>query len=343
MATDVRFFDAPGGARIAYAVEGSGPPLVVLPPWGTHLVAEESLSGHASFVGGLARDHAVVRYDRWGTGLSSRDRDDFSLERDLEVLVTLVEHLRLRRLALVGPSHGAPLAVAFAYRYPRLVSHLVLYGSRASSITSGDTWLALRQLMLANWPVAARSIAALATRGGGPSDVDAFAELLTASAAAETFVALQDAAIHEDMTAVLGQLRVPTLVLHRRADALVSSGEAVDLAGRIPGCRLELVDGTAHVHSTGNSGVLADRIRSFTAGAYRAATAQVTAREGEVLELVAAGRTNAEIAERLVLSVRTVERHLLNAYAKLGARGRTDAVSRWIRAGGRPAAGAPSA
>lgn len=335
MATDVRFFDVSGAGRIAYATEGSGPPLIVLPPWGTHLVAEEALSGHGSFVGSLASEHTVVRYDRWGTGLSSRDRDDFSLRADLDVLTGLVQHLGLRRFSLVGPSHGAPLAVVFAQRYPRLVSHLVLYGSRESSLTSGDTWAALRQLMLVNWPVAARSIAAVATRGSDPRDVDAFAEVLTASAPAETLVALQDAAIHADMTPLLTQLRVPTLVLHRRDDALVSSADAVAVAARIPGCRLELVDGAAHAHSTGNSGLLAERIRAFTAGGHRRSTAQVTAREAEVLDLVAEGRSNAEIADRLVLSVRTVERHLLNAYAKLGARGRTDAIARWTRAEGR--------
>jgi pimeloyl-ACP methyl ester carboxylesterase/DNA-binding CsgD family transcriptional regulator len=338
VATDVRFFDTAAAAKIAYAVKGSGPPLIVLPPWGTHLIAEEALSGHASFIGVLAREHTLVRYDRWGTGLSSRDRGDFSLGADLDVLTGLVEHLDLRRCALVGPSHGAPLAVAFAHRYPRLVSHLVLYGSRASSLTSGGTWAALRQLMLVNWPVAARSISAVATRGSDPHDVDAFADLLTLSAPASTFVALQDAAIQEDSTGLLGQLRTPTLVLHRRADALVSSADAVEVAARIPDCRLELVDGAAHVHSAGDSGLLAERICAFTAGGYRRPTAQVTGREAEVLELVAQGRSNAEVAERLVLSVRTVERHLLNAYAKLGARGRTDAIARWTRAERQPPA-----
>ena len=343
MATDVRFFDSVVGGRIAYAVEGSGPPLVVLPPWSTHLVAEEALSGHRALIGTLAREHTVVRYDRWGTGLSSRERDDFSLIRDLDVLVGLVDHLRLRRFALLGPSHGAPLAVVFADRFPSRISHLVLYGSRASALTSGDTWAALRQLILANMPVAARSIAAVATRGGDPGDVDAFADVLTASASPQTLVALQDAAVHDDRSAVLERLRVPTLVLHRRSDALVSSADAVDLAARIPGSRLELVDGTAHAHSTGDSGALAERICSFTAGAHRVSTARVTAREAEVLDLVAQGLSNAEVAGRLVLSVRTVERHLLNAYVKLGARGRTDALVRWTASGEAPSAPASSA
>ena len=50
----------------------------------------------------------------------------------------------------------------------------------------------------------------------------------------------------------------------------------------------------------------------------------LTAREREIAELVAAGRTNREIAEQLVLSIRTIEAHLRNIYAKLGVRSRVE-------------------
>jgi len=46
-------------------------------------------------------------------------------------------------------------------------------------------------------------------------------------------------------------------------------------------------------------------------------------REHEVLRLLAHGRSNDEIARELVLSVRTVERHVANIYAKIGVSGRT--------------------
>ncbi|MFE9395363.1 LuxR C-terminal-related transcriptional regulator [Streptomyces flavidovirens] len=57
-------------------------------------------------------------------------------------------------------------------------------------------------------------------------------------------------------------------------------------------------------------------------------TAALTRREGEVLRLVAAGLTNAEIAARLFLSTRTVDMHVRNLLAKLGCHTRTEAVRR---------------
>ena len=59
----------------------------------------------------------------------------------------------------------------------------------------------------------------------------------------------------------------------------------------------------------------------------RWATAGVTAREAEVLALLGGGLTNQEIAERVFLSSRTVERHLANVGAKLGTRTRSELVA----------------
>jgi DNA-binding NarL/FixJ family response regulator len=61
--------------------------------------------------------------------------------------------------------------------------------------------------------------------------------------------------------------------------------------------------------------------------AQTAVPAGLTAREVEVLRLIAAGHSNPEIAEALVLSIHTVERHTVNLYAKIGARGRADAIA----------------
>jgi DNA-binding NarL/FixJ family response regulator len=57
----------------------------------------------------------------------------------------------------------------------------------------------------------------------------------------------------------------------------------------------------------------------------------LTAREAEVLALLTSGHTNVEIAAKLVLSVHTVERHLQNAYRKVGVRNRADAAAYMAR------------
>ena len=59
----------------------------------------------------------------------------------------------------------------------------------------------------------------------------------------------------------------------------------------------------------------------------------LTDREAEVLSLLTSGHTNLEIAARLVLSVHTVERHLANAYRKIGVRNRADASAYMARGG----------
>lgn len=327
----VSFVQSQVGARIAYTVEGHGPPLIIVPPWITHLGAVTAMSGYRQFNDLLGAQHTVVHYDRWGTGLSDRDRADFSLEAEVQVLTDLADHLDYRRFALMGPSRGGPVAVAVAHREARRVSHLILYGTGAGPLHDGTTWQPLRDLIRANWPAATRAIAALSTPGCNGRDVEAFAALMRAAATPEMTIALRDASQLQDATDLLDKIATPTLVMCRWGDPFVSPETARRLAGTIKGAKLEMLDGEAHLYTVGDVAAIANRINAFTGGAAGGGrSAQLTARETEVLRLVAAGCTNSAVADRLVLSVRTVERHLLNIYSKLGVRGRTEAMAHWL-------------
>jgi LuxR family transcriptional regulator, regulator of acetate metabolism len=70
------------------------------------------------------------------------------------------------------------------------------------------------------------------------------------------------------------------------------------------------------------------------AGADSRALESLTAREAEVLRLLARGLTNREIAQQLVVREGTIKYHVKNILRKLGAAGRADAVSRYLRATG---------
>jgi DNA-binding NarL/FixJ family response regulator len=116
------------------------------------------------------------------------------------------------------------------------------------------------------------------------------------------------------------------------------------LAAVIPDARLVLYDGFASVwYLSGSEPPAAvPMIEAFLASipglkrspeAALATTRLLSRREIEVLQLIARGSSNQHIADDLVLSVRTVERHITNGYAKIGARGRADATAYALRAG----------
>lgn len=123
---------------------------------------------------------------------------------------------------------------------------------------------------------------------------------------------------------------MPTLVLCRRGGPFVLPETAGRLASASSGATLELLDGEAHLYAAGDAAAIADRLNAFTEGiAGGGRSAHLSAREREVLGLVADGCSNSAVAERLVLNVRAVERHRLNIYSKLEVRGRAEAAARW--------------
>jgi DNA-binding CsgD family transcriptional regulator len=143
-----------------------------------------------------------------------------------------------------------------------------------------------------------------------------------------------------DTRHLLADLDVPTMVMHGRGDQVVPFKNGRLLAATIPGARLVTLESTNHI-------VLGDEVawpvfvreveaflapdRTTPAGSADA----LSPREREVLTLATTGLGNDEIAAALHLSVRTVERHFHNIYAKLGVSGRaarTAAVSQLLAA-----------
>jgi pimeloyl-ACP methyl ester carboxylesterase len=113
------------GASIAFAVSGSGPPLVCCIGGHSHLEFGWNAEEHP-FLRRLSEHRTVVVYDKHGSGLSDRDRTDFSVDADRRDLEAVVDHLGLESFDLVGGSQMGPAMISYAATHPERIRHLIL-------------------------------------------------------------------------------------------------------------------------------------------------------------------------------------------------------------------------
>jgi len=332
---EIRFCNATDGARLAYAVHGRGPPLVRVATWLTHLEVDWVSPVWRHWLDRLGESHTVVRYDERGCGLSGPGVEELSVETWVGDLERVIDAVGLERFVLLGVSQGAAIAVAYAARHPGRVSDLVLYGGYARGRRlrgQGEEEEALIAAIRAGWasdePAYRHLFSMLFLPHGTPEEMAWYDELLRTTTTAEMAGRLFRARGAVDVVDAARRVKVRTLVIHAREDRVVPVEEGRLLASLIPGARLVVLDSANHI-------LLADEpaweqflyeLREFlgasTAPAAHTLFDGLSPRELEVLGLVAGGLTNDAIAERLFLSVRTVERHLSTIYGKLRLSGK---------------------
>ena len=331
----VRFAPTPAG-RVAYTVTGSGPPLLFLSGWVSHLELMWAEPEFRRFVEALSREHTVIRFDKLGCGLSDRDRTDFTLESELAVVGALAGRLGLDRFALFGSCESGQVAAAYAAAHPDAVSSLVVYGScaRGSDLATEEVRRSLLALVRAHWGLGSRVLADIWFPDAPVEVAGAFARLQRSAATAEMAASLLAMFYRFDVAALLPQIRVPTLVAHRRGSRAIKFELGRELAARIPGAELAALDGRMQPIHAGGGEAAAAAILPFLRGkpAPAATGGELTSREFEVADLIADGLTNAEIGRSLGVSVRTVDAHVEHIRTKLGVRARTQ-IAVWARVG----------
>lgn len=244
---DIRFVTTPDGVRIAYATAGSGPPVVIVRGWFTHLER-----GANAWVRELMGQHRVVFYDCRGMGLSDGNLTDYSLAARVGDLEAVVGALDLDRFALFGDSAGGPVAIAYTADHPDKVSRLLLYGTYAN--VNDDVfhrWTLVEAAVRSGWDL-----------DGGPFRQifehvflpDANSLTITAAAALSTIASTRNDALEFirqgrtfDVRGPAARIAVPTLVVHRRGDQVVPLETSREIASTIPGARLVVLEGRNHL------------------------------------------------------------------------------------------------
>jgi pimeloyl-ACP methyl ester carboxylesterase len=175
--------------------------------------------------------------------------------RDLE---TVVDAARLSRFALLGISQGCAVAIAYAVRRPERVSHLVLYGGfalgfnkRTRSAAEKEEDAAMVTLMRVGWgkenPAFRQLFTSQFMPGATKEQADWFNELQRITVSGEMAARIFATAGDTDVTPLLPQVVVPTLVLHAREDSRVPFEAGRRMAAGIPGARFVALTGRNHL------------------------------------------------------------------------------------------------
>ena len=238
------------GTAIHYQVVGEGPPLCLINGF-----RQSSAAWPHAFLNRLAWRHQVITFDNRGTGRSPPTADGYALDNQARDVTGLLDALGLARVHLLGFSMGGAIAQAVVTGHPHRVDRLILFGTFCGGPWSTPApWSVLRRLFVTEqltpeqaarqaWPVTYSPEYLTA-------DPEAIEEQMWRELEHPTpsFVTRQqmEAIRQFDAYRALVHIRSPTLVATGAADVLVPPRNAITLARRIPGARLELLNDLGH-------------------------------------------------------------------------------------------------
>ena len=256
-APQIRVVSSTDGEPIAHSHYGSGPPLLRVGHWLSHLELDRGCPVWGPFLGHLEQSFTVYRYDQRGTGLSTRSLMNTSLDDFVEDLRAVADANGLGRFPMFAASQAVPVAIRFAARFPERISRLVLYGGyaqgrihRAKSVGDMDEPTILN-LIRAGWgqPESAfpKAFSALFIPDATPEQTASFVRIQGESISPDNAALLRQAIDRFEVMDDLPNVKAPTLVIHARSDAIHPIEQGRLLAAGIDDAQFMMLDSRNHV------------------------------------------------------------------------------------------------
>jgi pimeloyl-ACP methyl ester carboxylesterase/DNA-binding CsgD family transcriptional regulator len=334
----VQYARTSDGRNIAYAVTGTGPPLVFLPLGLNHIQLAWQQDGRISgWLQVLSQRFRLVQYDGRATGMSERGLDDThcleDLDRDLEAVM---DQLGLRDAVLLGYFYSGHVAIRYALKHPERVRALVL----VSCSPSIGAWPldSLRRMAEQNWDAMLYNwVPGSAT----PEDRARYLAFFKETRTQADWLIAAGVFSTSNVELEASQVHTPTLVMHPRDFLWLRTEESAKLASRIPNARFQLIPGELPLGDATEGVLVIERFLQdveseqpvVSSSPFEEPSHRLSAREVEVLSLIASGRSNQQIADALVISLNTVNRHVSNIFVKIGAANRAEAAAYAARHG----------
>src|SRR6516164_1608547 len=249
MSQDIRFCTTADNVKLAYALSGEGPPLVMSATWLSHLEHQWRSASWQPWLEAFSREHNLLRYDARGCGLSDRDAADLSFEAWVRDFECVIESASFRQFDLLAKCWGGPIAIEYAARHPERVSRLVLYGTyalgqlrRAYPSNEGlERVRIMLDLTRLGWGQEDHAFLQVwASRfqpGGTLEHLRSWCDQQRAATSANTAVQLLEIGFDVDVREAARRVKCPVLIVHPERDMIAPIAEGRALASLIPDCR----------------------------------------------------------------------------------------------------------
>jgi pimeloyl-ACP methyl ester carboxylesterase/DNA-binding CsgD family transcriptional regulator len=297
----------------------------------------------------FSADYRLLTYDSRGCGLSDRDPEDLSMEALIRDFESVVDAAGFHQFSILAACQRGSVAIAYAARHPERVRRLVLYGAyalglnrRRNSPEEAEKMRVVTSLMRVGW-AQNDALFQIWSRAFQPSGTlehcRSWCDLQRAATSAETAIRMLGISWNLDVRDAARAIKCPALILHPERDQVVPIEQGRALVSLIPGSRFIEIDSDNHIPLADEPvwPRLVSEMRSFLAEpaprSHELPLDELTPRELSVLEGIAEGMDNAQLAAALGVSEKTVRNHITRVFDKIRVKHRYEAIVRAREAG----------